>query len=277
MSVRIMIAVHNGSPVESSMDLATRWAQRLGGSIVALGIVDESNWAPAPVLPSGDAPLNQTDNALNARAAAHVQQSLRQLREHCRQAGVEYSQIKEGGSTCEQILAEAQRHDVILFGKATTPDPGLGVPSRSILDNVLRHSPRPVVTVPGSVDDGQGILVAYDGSLQAARALQALVASGLTALGNIRILSIDEKSEETANKHARRAAEYLNAHDIDAKSETKVTDKAVEDVVVEEARRQSAEMIVMGAYGRSRLAEFFLGSVTSHVIDESPVPVFLFH
>ena len=277
MSVRIMIAVHDGSPIEASMELATRWAQRLGGSIAALGVVDQSNWAPAPVLPSGNAPLNRPDDALHARAAEHVQQSLRQLQEHCRQAGVEYSQIQEDGSTYEQILLEAQRHDVILLGKATTPDPGLGVPARSILENVLRHSPRPVVTVPESVDDGQGILVAYDGSLQVARALQALVASGLGALGEITVLSVDKESEQTAGEHARRAVEYLEVHDIHAESRTQVTDKAVGDVVVEEAERQGAEMIVMGAYGRSRLAEIFLGSVTSRVIDASSRPVFLFH
>ena len=104
-----------------------------------------------------------------------------------------------------------------------------------------------------------------------------MVASGLTALGNIGILTIDENSEETANEHARRAVEYFDVHDIRAESQAKITDKAVEDVIVEEAGRQGAEMIVMGAYGRSRLAEFFLGSVTSRVLDESPLPVFLFH
>jgi nucleotide-binding universal stress UspA family protein len=249
----------------------------LGGSITALGVVDESNWAPAPVLPSGDASLNRADNALHARAAKHVEQSLHQLQEHCRRAGVEYSQVQEGGPAFEQILLEAQRHDVILFGKATTPDPGLGVPSRSILDNVLQHSPRPVVTVPGRVDDGQGILVAYDGSLQAARALQAFVASGLTALGGIRLLSVDEESAETANEHAQRAVDYLALHGIEVESQPKVTDKSVEHVITEEAQGQGVELIVMGAYGRSRLAEFFLGSVTSRVIDESPLPVFLFH
>jgi nucleotide-binding universal stress UspA family protein len=56
-----------------------------------------------------------------------------------------------------------------------------------------------------------------------------------------------------------------------------VTDKSVEQLIIDEAQRQNVELIVMGAYGRSRLAEFFLGSVTSRVIDESPVPLFLFH
>lgn len=277
MSVRIMVAIHNGSPIKASMALATRWAERLGGSVVGLGVVDESSWAPAPVLPSGGAPLDRPDKAVLARAAEDVDYSLQQLEEHCNQAGVEYCQVQDVGTVGEEILTEAQRHDVIVLGKETTPDPGLGVPARSILESVLRHSPRPVVAVPDSAEDGRGILVAYDGSLQAARALQALVASGLSALGDTRILSVDEESEETAKEHAQRAVEYLAAHGIDAESQPKVADKSVEHVIVEEAQRQGVEMIVIGAYGRSRLAEFFLGSVTSRVLDGSPLPVFLFH
>jgi len=277
MSVQILVAIHNGSPIKASMALATRWARRLDGSVIGLGVVDKSNWAPAPVLPSGDAPMNRPDNAVLARAAERVKHSLQQLEEHCSQAGVEYSQVQDMGTAGEAILMEAQHHDVILLGKETTPDPGLGVPARSVLESVLRHSPRPVVAVPNSVEDGQGILVAYDGSLQAARALQALVASGLSPLDGIRVLSVDEKSEETAKEHAQRAVKYLAAHGIDAQSRPQVTDKSVEHVIMDEAQRQGVELIVMGAYGRSRLAEFFLGSVTSRVLDESPLPMFLFH
>lgn len=277
MSVRIMVAVHDGSPIKASMALATSWAQRLGGSIAGLGVIDESNWAPTPVLPSGNAPSNPADNALRARAAERVEQSLNELAEHCKQAGVEYSQVRDVGRTRERILVEAQRHDVILLGKQTTPDPGLGVPAQSILENVLRHSPRPVVAVPDGPENGRGILVSYDGSLQAARALHALVASGLSTLGDIRILSVDAESEDAADEHAGRAVDYLAVHGIDAARQPKVTDESLGPLIVEQAQRQGVEMIVMGAYGRSRLAEFFLGSVTSRVIDESPLPVFLFH
>jgi len=281
MSVRIMVAVHNGSPGTGTMELASNWADRLGGSVVGVGVVDGSGWAR--VVATAGTPLTGVDalevrhKPMLARAKEHVAQLLRQLEEHCRRAAVDYQQVQQTGAPQEQILLEAQRHDVILLGKQTTPDPGLGVPARSLLENVLRDSPRPVVAVPTRMEAGRGILVAYDGSLQAARALQALMASGLTALGEVKVLSVDSESEEIAREHASRAAEYLAAHGLEAETQPKVTDRSVHQVIVNEARRQGAEMIVMGAYGRSRLAEIFLGSVSSRVIDESLVPVFLFH
>jgi len=277
MSVRIMVAIHNGSPSGASMALAAGWARRLGGTIAGLGVVDESNWAPAPVLSGGVPAVHQPVDVQLARAAEYVKHSLKQLEEHCKRVGVEYHETYEVGMVGEEIVTEAQRHDVILLGRGSTPDPGLGVPAQSVLESVLRHSPRPVVVVADRVEDGRGILVAYDGSLQAARALQALVASGLCTLGDITILSLDEESAEKADEHARCAAEYLAIHGIAAECRSQITDKSVQEVIVEEAQRQGVEMLVMGAYGRSRLAEFFLGSVTSHVIDTSPLPVFLFH
>jgi len=282
MSLRIMVAVHNGSPGNGTMELASNWAGRLKGSVVGVGVIDESVWAPAPVAASASAGLGGVaaaeDNAQRARAEEYVTHSLTKLEEHCRDQGVEYRQVLETGVPHEEILAEAQRHDVILLGKQTTPDPGVGPPARSILENVLTNSPRPVVAVPDRLEgERRGILVAYDGSLQAARALQALVASGLGALGKLAVLSVDTRSEETAAEHAARAIEYLAAHGLEADSRAEVTDEPVERVVVDQAGSRGVEMIVMGAHGRSRLAEFFLGSVTTHLIDESPLPLFLFH
>jgi len=282
MSLRIMVAVHNGSPGNGTMELASSWAGRLKGSVVGVGVIDESVWAPAPVATGASAGLGGVaateDNAQRARAEEYVTHSLTKLEEHCRDQGVEYRQVLETGVPHEEILAEAQRHDVILLGRQATPDPGVGPPARSILENVLRNSPRPVVAVPDRLEgDRRGILIAYDGSLQAARALQALVASGLGALGDMAVLSVDARSEETAAEHAERAVDYLAAHGLEADSRAEVTDEPVERVIMDRAGSRGAEMLVMGAHGRSRLAEFFLGSVTTHLIDESAVPVFLFH
>lgn len=279
MSTRMMVAVFDGSQNQTKTELATRWAQRLDGTIAGFGVVDESIWTPAPTLANSTVPLpmNQYDNAMIARAKKHVEQSLSQLENYCKQAGVEYQRIQVEGLPHENILVEAQGYDLVLLGKQTTADPGMGVPARTILENLLRHSPRPILVVPDGFDKGQGILVAYDGSLQSARALQALVASGMYGLGEIMALSVDGESQENADTNATRAVEYLAAHGIKAKKQIKVSDQSAGQVIVDEAQRQGAEMIVMGAYGRSQLVEFFLGSTTSKVIDESSVPVFLFH
>ena len=48
-------------------------------------------------------------------------------------------------------------------------------------------------------------------------------------------------------------------------------------VLTEEARTLKAGLLVLGAYGRMTVADFFLGSTTRGAIEKSPAPVFLHH
>ena len=50
-----------------------------------------------------------------------------------------------------------------------------------------------------------------------------------------------------------------------------------EEVILEQVRCLNAGLLVMGAYGQPVLREFFIGSVTRTLLNESPVPIFCFH
>lgn len=281
MPLRILVAIQNASPGEATLALATDWASRFRGSIVGLGIVDETIGAPASMLTGGSASMGSIAvadaEALRSKAEKSVAQALGELELHCREAGAEYRQIAKTGDPEDVIGSEAQSCDVVLLGQAASPDPEFGIPARTILESTLRNSPRPVVVVPRHLQSGQGILAAYDGSLQAARALQALVACDLARLGPITVMGVHRDSDNAAREHVDRAVEYLAGHDVTSDGQVVVSDKSVECVIVEEAQSRGAALIVMGAYGHSRLAEFLLGSVTTKVLDGATAPVFLFH
>lgn len=281
MPLGILVAIQNASPGEDTLTLATNWASRFQGSIVGLGIVDESVGAPASMLTGGSASMGNIAmadaEALRSKAEKSVAQALSELEAHCRDADIEYRQAAKAGDPEEVIGAEAQACDVVLLGQAAPPDPDFGVPARTILERTLRDSPRPVVVVPRHLQGGEGVLAAYDGSIQAARALQALVAGDLARLGPITVMGVHRDPDNAAGEHVDRAVEYLAGHGLTAHGEVVVSDKSAERVIIEEAQARGAELIVMGAYGHSRLAEMLLGSVTAKVLDGATAPVFLFH
>jgi nucleotide-binding universal stress UspA family protein len=124
--------------------------------------------------------------------------------------------------------------------------------------------------------DGSAVLVAYDGSLPAARALQAFQASGLHAGRGIHIVSVAEDHVEAA-RNTDRAAEFLRFHEINADSHPLAPSASPAEVILDQVRRLNAGLLVMGAYGQPTLREFFLGSVTRTVLKESTVPLFLYH
>jgi nucleotide-binding universal stress UspA family protein len=279
MSMRctMMISLDGASHTAGAIDMALVWAKRLNALIAAVGVMDDTIRGP-DALPMGQGEFSmERDAKLLFDAHQRVKEALQRIDVRCREAGVECRVAEVTGVPHEQIVLEAQRYDLVLLGQPTDSDFELGEPFHKTVGSVLKSSPRPAVVVPGNYREGSGILIAYDGSLQAARALQALIASGLHALGEIRVLSIDDKSSDLAAERAGRAVEYLGFHDVTATAQPMVSKTPVEHVIRDEAENWGAELVVMGAYGRATLTEFLLGSVTSKVLKESRTPLFLFH
>ena len=174
-------------------------------------------------------------------------------------------------------MTEAQRYDLILLGQRSFFHFETSSHECDTLNKLLHATPRPVVTVPTDYQIGSGVLIAYDGSLQAARALHAFVASGLAALGNVHVFCAHKSSAVEAGKVADRAIEYLRFHHIEATPHPATSGRSASEDILEAAEQLGVELIVLGSYGRSMLAEFFLGSVTRSMLEKSNVPLFLFH
>ena len=128
----------------------------------------------------------------------------------------------------------------------------------------------------GAADDGGEVVVAYDGSLQSARALYAAAFSVLESEAKVHIVSAASARTEAA-RAADQAIAFLRLHQVDAVPHAIESGGDPATVVLEQADRLRAGLIVMGAYGEPVLREFFLGSVSRTILKESKVPVFLAH
>ena len=111
-------------------------------------------------------------------------------------------------------------------------------------------------------------MVAYDGSLQSARALYAAAFSVLEADAKVHIVSV-----ATARADAARAADqaiaFLRLHQVDAVAPPDRVGGATGRGAARAGRPPGAGLIVMGAYGEPVLREFFLGSVSRTILKES--------
>ena len=130
--------------------------------------------------------------------------------------------------------------------------------------------------VPKSPISGEAVMVAYDGSLQAARALAAFETSGLGCSQKVHVVSVAQEHKDAA-RHADRAVGFLGLHGIEAIPHPVNTSVSTAQVILHKVRYLEAGLLVMGAYGQPVLREFVLGSVTRSVLKESPVPVFCYH
>lgn len=276
--IRSLLIALDGSDRNTALDLGLRWASRSGASAVGLGIVDTPGILRPEALPPGTTEFKRRrDAALLAEAGARVRASLDRFELRCTEAGVAFRSIEDEGDPAEQIVRHAQRCDLILMDLHGNFHPETRDVDDDTLVRVVRDGPRPVVAVPEPLTTGDVVLVAYDGSLQAARALAAFVSSGLGQDREVRLVCVDP-DPAAAQEILRPAIEYLESHQIHSRIDAAQDARGnPAQVILERAGAPDVGLVVMGAYGQPRIREFLIGSVTRDLMQQSPRPLFLYH
>ncbi len=135
---------------------------------------------------------------------------------------------------------------------------------------------RPLLMVPETLPErlGMSLAIAWDGTLGAARAAGA----ALPLLGRAETVTILTADMEKVGAKPSALADYLAEHGISARTWAFLPKAgALGERLLGEAEEAGADMLVMGAYGHSRLREMVLGGVTRSVTAKSKIPVFMVH
>jgi len=277
--LRSMLVALDGSPFsEAAVELGLKWAKRFDCQLAAVGIIDEPTIRGPQSTPVGAGAFKRDlDDTRVADCRRQVEAFLSRFAIHCSEAGVSCKVFEDVGWPCQEILREAQRYDLILIGRETYFHFETQRTSDETLQKILHSTPRPVVAVPDKPDLGDGVLIAFDGSIQAARAVQSFLATGLHKLEEVHIVSVHQDSKIEAARVADRATDFLRFHEIRSKQHPIQSHRRPGELLLEKAQELNVELIVMGCYGQSRIREFFLGSATQDVIQQSRVPMFLYH
>jgi nucleotide-binding universal stress UspA family protein len=280
----ILVGLDGSDYSRSAIDVGIYLARKTQALLVGLGIVDEPAIRDAePRLIGAGVPYAEPvlyrERLANARR--EVELFLSEFSMQCAEAKVAFKVLEDVGSPHEQIELQAQRYDLILLGQQTQFHFETKEGYDDTVRRVLKNSPRPVLTVPAKLvlnpeDPSYTVLVAYDGSLQAARALHSFQTSGLAGPRPVVVVSVGDDRLE-ASRCAERAIDYLRFHDIRAEAHPLASNAPPAQVILQAARERNAVLVVMGAYGQPVLREFLLGSVTRTLLADCPVPLFLDH
>ena len=130
-----------------------------------------------------------------------------------------------------------------------------------------------VSNVGSSMTVGDRIVVAWNGSREAARALRdakPLLQQASSVTGVIAGHSGAAPDAETV------LASYFERHNISATvTRLPVYEEPAGEVLLRFAARIEADLLVMGLYGHSRMREFILGGMSRHMLEHSPIPLLL--
>lgn len=148
---------------------------------------------------------------------------------------------------------------------------------RGLIEAVLIDSGRPLIIVPQGRPDfaSDRIIVAWDGSAKAARALNDALPF-LRAATQVDLVSVTGEKDLEHTVPGAEIAPHLTRHGVTVNVlALPATNGDVAESLRNHARLTRADMIVMGAYVHSRLREMLLGGTTRSLLKNAPVPLFL--
>ena len=269
----ILLHVDGDSCMEARLQVAMDIARATNGHITCLQSVSYEVFAPGDFYGSA-----------MAAAMPRIKEAAEELR-----AKTETDLANEDvswewrflyGMAEHRLLEQSALHDIIIVGPHDIGEEGARGPSAMAGELALK-APIPVLVVPGDtkrMDVSAPVLVAWNGSAEACVALRAAVP--LLALSSkVTLASVSENSDKDRfDFPLSEGAKYLSRHGIDCEVvEIPRGEAKVSDTLFSSAQARDCGLMVMGAYGHSRLAEMLLGGVTRRTLSDPQMPVFIAH
>jgi nucleotide-binding universal stress UspA family protein len=194
--------------------------------------------------------------------------------ERCAKAGVPYTVTHETGKLVPLMLEHEKRADLVVIGQRGEHAQWVAEMLGSSVERMVRASIKPCVVTPSAFQPVSRMLVAYDGSVSAKKALEtALNLAGTLKSEVIILTACQRETEDEASRFLQEAHAEATKHNVAARTQLAHGESAQQIIV--QAAVLEANLIVMGAYGHNRFREWILGSTTSHVLHKANVPVLL--
>jgi len=275
----LLVTVDTSPASTQRVSLAVQLARRCGAHLVGLFINP-----PAPVAPyigaEGSAVgLAEMIKSYEEGSHAEAVAAGKHFADSCDREGVTYEWREVSGVPDEVAVVHARYSDLAILGQI---DPDSNAIADLAPEAVALQSGRPILVVPyvGKFDTvGERVLVAWNASREATRAVNDAMPI-LTTAKSVTVLAANPKKGKAGHGDMPGAdiALHLARHGVKAEAAaTKATDIDIGNLLLSTAADIDADLIVMGAYGHSRMRELLMGGATRSILQTMTVPVLLSH
>jgi len=283
MAIRVVLGLVDGGPAsEAAAEASLRVADEFGAHLQLLHVRPDPE-SLVPMIGEGmsGVMLDQmvegfrTESLERAAGARRLYDALSARRAGVPADGKATLAFREEEGREDEVAAQLARlHDVTVLARMERQ---AGAPASVTLESVLLHSGRPVLVAPSEPvrSIGRKIVVAWNGKMQAARAL----AASLPFLARADTVTILTAVESHTAGRPGEVVRYLSWHGIRAEPVEVPAQSPgkVGHILLDYVAQSGADLLVMGAYGHSRLKEMILGGATREVLGHAPLPVLMAH
>jgi len=276
-----MACIDGSTQAAAVCDCAVWASQRLGSPLSLLHVLDQQRY---PL--SGDfsgiiglgsrefllEELASLDEKRNKLALEEGRMMLDAARQRAVKAGVEPTLRHRHGDLVESLRELEGDIRLLVIGKQGE-DSGSEVQLiGSQLESVIRTMHRPILVTPADFRAPASAMLAFDASATSRKGVEMLVASPLLKGMPIHLVTVSSDTHE-----ARAALDAARDKLADAGFEVHVAilEGEVEARLRDYQAEHAIELLVMGAYGHSRIRQFFVGSTTTNMLRSATTPLLL--
>ncbi|AOA58598.1 universal stress protein [Acinetobacter larvae] len=274
---RVIACIDSSPCIQALADAAAWIATKTGRELVLLQVLDyypasyhlgeisgvigfESNAMLLKEL--ADLEQKQSELALDYsnNLLQHISESIQQ------QYGITPSHIQEKGDFLEQSFNLLQADDIVVIGRVGERSAENNKFLGSNVENFIRGANCTVMTVGESYKPPRRFIFAYDDSATCRKMLERIAKSDLLRLLQCHLLYVGEHAEIL-----NYPLQYLTEAGLDVVVEYRYGDVA--ENILDYQRQHQIQLIVMGAFSRSKIHQFFLGSVATTIFRNCEVPL----
>lgn len=190
-------------------------------------------------------------------------------------AEISASWHEETGRSNELLVRRGRLFDLTVTARpAADPSRVRRSPAGEHLESMLLETGRPILLAPSGAPKSyaSNVAIGWNGSAEAAHAVAAAMPC-LTAADKVTLLTSRKREDNTKD-----LAQQLLWHDIKALVHVFETgSSSVSETLLTECKKINADLLVVGGYTRTRARQLLFGGVTSHVLADADIPVFMTH
>lgn len=278
-----LIALIDGSIYSRSVCENAAWiARRTGASVELMHVLGRRETASSDL--SGSIALGARTALLEELSSLDEHRSklaqkrgraiLEDAEKILRSAGVENVKTRlRHGDLLEEVAAAESGSLGIAIGKRGEAADFAKLHLGSNLERIARSAMKPVFVAARAFRPIEKVLIAYDGGPSAMKAVDHIARAPLFSELDIRLLTVGSESTDLSRRlEDARAILKAGGHSASAEIAPGQVEKAISGVV----ERDGIDLLVMGAYGHSRIRAMIIGSTTAEMIRLCKVPVALF-
>lgn len=283
MTAKVMACIDGSNSAPIVCDYAAWASLRLAAPLVLLHVLDKSEY-PVKQNLSGNIGLGSREALLEELAALDEKRArlameqgrlmLEAAQQRAAADGVaDAATLQRHGGLVDTLAELEDDIRLLVMGRQGEEGDSLGEHIGNHVENVVRTLHRPILlTTRAGFKAPERVMVAFDGSATTRKGIEMIAASALFKGLPCHVVMAGDDSE--ANRQQLDWAQQTLEH-AGFESVISIGQGDVEKVLHDYRQQHDIDLLVMGAYGHSRIRRFLVGSTTTNVLREAAIPLLL--